>query len=154
LGVGRREGPAARGEHAVSTRDRVIAALAALALVAGAAALARACGQCVEDKIAATFDAGVRARAARIGHVVVFTEVRGPAAGAPPAVRDFMARTLAATPGVDAGTVRVSLDPPAAAFACAPSSRTAILAGANPRLASRHLSLAVIKIDDGRRAET
>lgn len=132
-------------------RRLAAAAVAALTLVAGAAALARACGQCLEDKIAATFDAGVRERAARVGHVVVFTEVKGPAAGAPPALRDFIARTLAATRGVDPGSVRVSLDPPAAAFACAPRTRAAILAAAAPKLGARRLSLAVLRIDDGRR---
>ena len=138
----------------MSTVHRFAVALAALALLAGAAALAHACGQCLEDKIAATFDAGVRERAARIGHVVVFTEVKGPAAGAPPALRDFIARTLAATRGVDPGTVRVSLDPPAAAFACDPRVRGAVIAATNPRLGARRLSLAVIKVDDGHRVGT
>jgi hypothetical protein len=153
----------ARAWHDAAARDRrprgaplrgiLLAVLGTLALTAALAVIARACGLCVEDKVAATFDAGVRERAARIGHVVVFTEVRGPAAGASPALRDFIARTLAATAGVDAGTVRVSLDPPAAAFACDPTRHTpaALLAAINQRLASRRLSLAVIKVDAGRK---
>ena len=135
----------------MTARRRIAIALSALTLVAGAAALAHACGQCLEDKIAATFDAGVRERAARVGHVVVFTEVKGPAAGAPPALRDFIVRTLAATRGVDAGSVRVSLDPPAAAFACDPRVRAQVIAAASPRLAARRLSLAVLRVDDGHR---
>ena len=139
----------------MSARPRIaVATFAALTLVASAAALAHACGQCLEDKIAATFDAGVRERAARIGHVVVFTEVKGPAAGAPPSLQEFIVRTLAATRGVDAGSVRVSLDPPAAAFACDSRVRASILAAASPRLAARRLSLAVLRVDDGHRVGT
>jgi hypothetical protein len=136
-------GPALRGV--------LLAVLGTFAMTAVLSVIAHACGLCIEDKVAATFDAGVRERAARIRHVVVFTEVRGPAAGAPPTLRDFIARTLAATAGVDAGTVRVSLDPPAAAFACDPArhSPSVLLAAINPRLASRRLSLAVIKVDPG-----
>ena len=127
-------------------RARRASVLAALVLIAAVPAPARACGQCVEDKIAATYDAAVCARASRAGHVVVYTEVRGPAAGGPPALRDFVLHTLAAIPGVDPGTVRVSLEPPAAAFACdahrhAPA---ALLSEANARLAGRRLSLALI----------
>lgn len=135
------------------TRVALFAVLGAFALTAAPSVIARACGLCVEDKVAATFDPSVRERAARIGHVVVFTEVRGPAAGAPPALRDFIVHALAATPGVDSGTIRVSLEPPAAAFACDPSRHTpaALLAAVNPRLATRRLSLTVIKIDDGGR---
>jgi len=134
-------------------RAIVLVVLGALALTAAPSVIARACGQCVEDKVAATFDAGVRERATRIGHVVVFTEVRGPAAGAPPALRDFIARTLAATAGVDPGTVRVSLEPPAAAFACDPARHApaALIAAINPRLESRRLSLVFIKVDGGRK---
>lgn len=137
----------------MSAPRRLAVAFAALALLAGASALARACGQCAEDKIAATFDAAVRARAARLGHVVVYTEVRGPAVGAPPSLREFIRRAVAATPGVDPGSVRVSLEPPAAAFACDPRTHAParVIAAANPRLAARRLSLAVIKVDDGRR---
>jgi hypothetical protein len=134
-------------------RGLLLATFAVLGLVVAVPDSTRACGQCVEDKVAATYDAAVRASAARIAHVVVFTEVRGPAAGAPPAVRDFLLRTLATTPGVDPGTVRVSLEPPAAAFACDPRRHppAALLSAANARLAGRRLSLALIKIDDAGR---
>ena len=131
----------------------LLGALFSLALVAAVADVARTCGLCVEDKVAATFDAGVLARAARAKHVVVFAELRGPAAGAPPALADFVSRTLARTPGVDAGTVRVSLEPPAAAFACDPRRHPpgSVLASANAALVARRLSLRVIKVDDGAR---
>ena len=119
--------------------------------VVAARSPARACGHCIEDKVAATYDYAVLTRAARDGHVVVFAEIRGPAAGAGPALKAFVARTLAATPGVDGGTVRVSLDPPAASFACDPARHApnALLASVNPHLATRGLHLAVIEIDRG-----
>ena len=114
---------------------------------------AHACGHCIEDKVAATYDHAVLTRAARDGHVVVFADIRGPAAGAGPALKTFIARTLAATPGIDGGTVRVSLDPPAASFACDPARHApnALLASVNPHLATRGLHLAVIEIDRGPR---
>jgi hypothetical protein len=140
----------------VSSRGWAIApgALAvSLWLVATARTPAYACGHCVEDKVAATYDYTVLTRAARGGHVVVFAEIRGPAAGAGPALKMFIARTLAATPGVDGGTVRVSLDPPAASFACDPARHApnALLASVNPHLATRGLRLVVIEIDRGPR---
>ena len=137
-------------------RARAIALFAlavSLWLVAGARTPAHACGHCIEDKVAATYDYAVLTRAARSGHVVVFAEIRGPAAGADPALKAFIARALASTPGIDAGTVRVSLDPPAASFACDPARHApnALLASVNLRVATRGLRLAVIEIDRGPR---
>jgi len=145
-------GPGRSGRVPDRVRALLLGVLSSLGLLVAAADVARTCGLCVEDKVAATFDAGVLARAARIGHVVVYAELRGPAAGAPTELRDHVARTLAHTPGVDPGTVRVSLDPPAAAFACDPRRHPpgSVLASANAGLAARRLSLHAIKIDDGR----
>jgi hypothetical protein len=139
--------------RAPRARALLVGVLCSLALAAAFADGASPCGLCVEDKVAATFDAGVLARAARSKHVVVFAELRGPAAGAPTALADFVSRTLAHTPGVDPGTVRVSLDPPAAAFACDPRRHPpeSVLASASAALAARRLSLRVIKVDDGAR---
>ena len=136
----------------MSSRGWVIAPVAlavSLGMVAAARTPAHACGHCLEDKVAATYDHAVLTRAARDGHVVVFADVRGPAAGGGPALKAFIARTLAAAPGVDAGTVRVSLDPPAASFACDPARHTpgALIAAVNPRLATKGLRLAVIEVD-------
>lgn len=103
--------------------------------------------------MAATYDYGVLASAARRGHVVVYTEIRGPAAGAGPALRAFVMRILASIPGIDPGTVRVSLDPPGASFASNPAGQAPekLIAAAAPRLAAKGLSLNVIKIDRGPR---
>jgi hypothetical protein len=132
-----------------------VALVASLWLVAAPRTPARACGQCIEDKIAATYDHAVLTRAARDGHVVVFADIRGPAAGAGPALKAFIVRTLASTRGIDVGTVRVSLDPPAASFACDPARHAPkeLLASVNPRLATKGLRLAVIEIDRGPRPD-
>ncbi len=133
---------------------RVSGLAAAVLLLAGMRSPAAACGHCIEDKVAATYDYGVLTRAARRGHVVVYTEIRGPAAGAGPAVRAFVVRALAAMPRVDPGTVRVSLDPPAASFACDPAGDAPrkLIEAVSPRLATKGLSLVLIEIDQGSRS--
>ena len=105
----------------------------------------------VMDKVAATYDYAVLSRAERDGHVVVFAEILGPAAGAGPELKGFITRTLTGTPGIDVGTVRVSLDPPAASFACDPARHapSALVGTVNPRLAAKKLRLAVIEVDRG-----
>jgi len=70
-----------------------------------------ACGVCVEDKVAATYDYAVLQRALTHGQVVVFCELRGRADAA--RVRQAAARV----PALDAGSVRVSADPAAVSFA-------------------------------------
>jgi hypothetical protein len=135
----------------MSMRPPVLAVLLLL-LTAALPCPARACGHCVEDKVAATYDYGVLTAAARRGHVVVFTEIRGPAAGAQPALGKFIEQALAGAAGVDHGTVRVSLDPPAASFACAGGrAPDAIVQSTLARLATKGLSLHVIKLDPGPR---
>jgi hypothetical protein len=129
-----------------------IALTLALVSLSGLPVPARACGHCVEDKVAATYDYGVLTAAARQGHVVVFTEIRGPAAGAPPSLKRYLAQVLAGAAGVDPGTVRVSLDPPAASFACDPRTGAApIVRSTRARFAAKGLSLNVIKVDRGPR---
>jgi hypothetical protein len=142
----------------VSTRGQAIVTVAlALSLwwVVATRTPAHACGHCIEDKVAATYDYAVLTCAARNGHVVVFADLRGPAAGAGPALKAFIIHTLASTSGIDGGTVRVSLDPPAASFACDPvrHAPSALLDTVNPQLAAKGLRLAVIKIDHGPRSK-
>jgi hypothetical protein len=55
------------------------AAIAVAAILTGIApSSSQACGACVEDKVAATYDHGVVERAAASGDVMVFCEVIGP----------------------------------------------------------------------------
>ncbi|HJV59335.1 MAG TPA: hypothetical protein VJ743_00255 [Albitalea sp.] len=74
-------------------------------------AAAWACGACVEDKVAATYDHAVVQHAAALGQVVVFCDVQG----------RFDAQRLhrAATRvrGIDAASVRTSSEPSALSFA-------------------------------------
>jgi hypothetical protein len=142
--------PSAGSRIARIARIEWIAA-AAIACAPCVAPPAAACGHCREDKIAAAYDYGVLTRAARAGHVVVFTEIHGPAAGAGSGLQAFIERTLAARPGVDAGTVRVSLDPPAASFAWDPARGApgSGIAGMNSGLAAKRLRLSVLEVDRG-----
>lgn len=109
---------------------------------------AGACNACLEDKIAATYDWQVVRAAKGRGHTVVFTAVRGKVAPGNAALARTLARTVGAQHGVDAGTVRVSLAPPAASFACsATQNRPAtVIAAANRALAPSGLSLAIVRI--------
>ena len=85
-----------------------LAASIAAALAPGRAA---ACGVCVEDKVAATYDHAVVTRATDRGQVVVFAEVKG---GGTAASRAAAARRAAArVRGIDPGSVRVSTQPSA-----------------------------------------
>ena len=80
---------------------------AALMLHAG---LAQACGVCVEDKVAATYDYAVVQRAAAQGQVVVFCEIVGPVDAA--RIRQAARKVR----GLDTSTVRVSEIPAAISF--------------------------------------
>ena len=130
-----------------SSARRGIAALAGVAaLLASALAAsppARACGHCVEDKVAATYDYGVVTRARAQGHRVYVFEVRGGVRADDAAARRAIASAVERAPGVDPGTVRVALDPPAVSCACAPAGRpeARVPAAARPTLAARGLAL-------------
>ena len=89
-----------------------IAIVTALALAAPAASLA--CGACDEDKIAATYDHAVIDAAIVRHRQVVFVAIDGPVD-----VQRINARLATAATkvrGVQAGTLRTSLAPPAFSF--------------------------------------
>jgi len=88
-------------------RRLALACCAALLLHAG---IAQACGVCVEDKVAATYDYAVVQRASAQGQVVVFCEIVGPVDAA--RIRKASAKVR----GLDASTVRVSETPAAISF--------------------------------------
>ena len=77
--------------------------LAAVLLLASGEALA--CGYCVEDKIAATYDHAVVTHALARKHVVVFMHVDGPVAS-----RRALERAVYSVAAVDRGTARVATD--------------------------------------------
>jgi hypothetical protein len=72
---------------------------------------AAACGACVEDKIAATYDHAVVEHAAAKGDIVVFCELKGPVE-----IRRLKA-ALRRVKGLDAASVRIAEQPPALSFA-------------------------------------
>jgi hypothetical protein len=115
--------------------------LAAMASSAGMGALA--CGVCVEDKIAATYDYAVVTEAAARHHVVVFASVEGP--GVPSQASRSLREAAARVRGVDRGTVRAADAPRALSFALdprvsAPEAALRAIARA-PQLAGVRLSL-------------
>lgn len=99
------------------TDRRCRRALAAVALAAALAAFvpaSHACGACVEDKVAATYDHGVVERAAASGDVIVFCELTGPLDAAQ------LKRAVRRMRGVEPQSVRVSMQPAALSFAVDP----------------------------------
>jgi hypothetical protein len=70
-----------------------------------------ACGVCIEDKVAATYDHEVVVRAAAKGKVMVFCEVAGPLD--PRQIRNAVHRVR----GADSASVRISLESAAVSFA-------------------------------------
>jgi hypothetical protein len=89
------------------------AALIALALVSSPAA---ACGYCLEDQIAATYDHAVVAKALAARHHVVFLHIDGTAKS-----RAALEKAAYSAPAVDRGTVRVSADLLTVSFAFDPA---------------------------------
>ena len=93
-----------------------LATLLAAALVAPAAA--QACGACLEDKVAATYDHAVVTGATQHGKLVVFAE---PRSGADPAKVDRALRAAAShASGVESSSVRTSQSPAAISFVLDP----------------------------------
>ena len=110
----------------------------ALALIATGAA---ACGYCVEDKIAATYDHSVVTQALARHHHVVFFHVDGTAS------RRRIEEAAHATRGIDAGTARVSADLLTVSFAFDPTRATlaAIQARMEKKLALPLMPLRVME---------
>ena len=108
-------------------------------------ASAMACGVCIEDKVAVTYDHDVVARAAARGQTVVFADVQtsGPARASVERAR----RATRDTPGVDGASVRTATDPPALSFALdtkvqAPEAAVSAIA----RAAGRDTKMTVLRI--------
>lgn len=120
------------------------AALLAL-LLAPPAALA--CGVCVEDKIAAVYDhAGVQ-QALAAKRTVVFFAIDGKLVAGEASKRSI-ARLARATPGVDAKSVRVSVELASLALAFDPrqANLAAVEKSLDARLAPLGLSLLTMQV--------
>ena len=86
-------------------------------LLAGTPLAAMACGVCLEDKVAATYDHELVQRAIGQHRVVVFAE---PRAAIDAAKLKLLAARAARAPGVDASTVRTSAAPQSVSFVLDP----------------------------------
>lgn len=95
---------------------RALAGIVALA----ASAQVLACGHCVEDKIASTYDHAVIQRAAAQKHAVAFFHIEGITPATVSAVSGLRT-SVDSAPGVDRGSVRLSLDAAALSVAYDPA---------------------------------
>ena len=125
---------------------RSLVALAGLALSAMLPAQSLACGVCVEDKVAATYDHAVVMRAGALHHLVVFGEIGGAVD-----IKAVTASIPAATKrvqGIDRGTVRTSASPPAFSFALDPAAQApdAAVAELQKRLRTQGVKLSVLRV--------
>ena len=120
-----------------------LAAAFAVALATPLAGLA--CGACVEDKVAATYDHAVIQRAKARHHTVVFAAIEGKADAA--TLAREVKRAAARAPGVDVDSIRTASDPTALSFAVDPrvASPDATLATI-ARAARNPVTLAVIRV--------
>ncbi len=120
---------------------RVVMAIASLLLAQGAVA----CGYCAEDKIAAAYDHSVIVRALDRKHEVAFLSVDGALAQSQ---ERAIARAVESTPGVDPGTVRVSLASGAVSFAFDPSRQplNAIVDGIRKKIAAKGAGVSLLRV--------
>jgi hypothetical protein len=116
-----------------------------LLLAANAAALA--CGYCVEDKIASTYDHAVVLKALGAGHHVAYFHLDGPL-GKDEATRRTLQAAAESVAGVDKGSVRIALETLTIAFAFDPrrARLVTIQNSLDRKLASRKLSLFPMRV--------
>ena len=115
----------------------------------GNACLAQACGYCVEDKIASTYDHALVTRSLAQKHHVVFFHVEGPLLPGDGTKRDLQA-LAESTAGVDKGSVRVAPDTLTISVAFDPrrTSLAALQNALDKKLAAKKLSLMPLRVID------
>ena len=106
---------------------------------------AYACGYCVEDKIAATYDHAVVSKAMARKHYVAFFHVDGAPA---PQNRRALERALHAVAAVEKGSARISPDALTVSFSFDPAraSLASINSQLDQRLAAHKLSLMPLRV--------
>ena len=125
---------------------QTLVGLVVLVLSATFAAASLACGVCVEDKVAATYDHAVVMRAGALRHLVVYGEIDGAVnvktviAGIPAAAKRVQ--------GIDRGTVRTSASPSAFSFALDPAAQSpeSAVAELQKRLRMHGVRLSVLRV--------
>ena len=125
-------------------RHAALTLCAAVSLaLAGSSALA--CGHCAEDRIAAVYDHALSARSVANRHQVAYFAWDGKLAPSEAVRRKIMALTQA-TPGVAAGSARVSMEPAALAVSFNPqrTSPKALEASLQRQLRPLKISIALL----------
>jgi hypothetical protein len=112
-------------------------------------AFALACGHCVEDKIAGVYDHAAVTRAIGAKHMVVFFAIDGALEPGQP-MRTRIEKIAASVPGVDPGSVRVSMELAALAVAFDPKRTRLgeVQETLDRKLAALRLSLLAMRIMD------
>jgi hypothetical protein len=133
----------------LSVSMKSLSRIVTLALAAALSASALACGVCIEDKIAATYDHAVVLRAVARHQVMVFGEIEG--AADMKAATDAIVRTAPQVRGIDRKSVRISVSPAAFSFALAPATQApdAAVAELQKRLRIEGVKLSVLRVMRG-----
>lgn len=118
-----------------------------LVVFLGQTSFARACGYCVEDKIASAYDHAVVTRALARKHHVVFFHIDGSVPAGDPAKR-MLEYLVGSSEGVDRGSVRLSLDTATLSFAFDPARAplASLQTGLEKKLARHNLALMPLRI--------
>ena len=124
------------------------AAIAGLLLAFGAPG-AFACGYCVEDKIASTYDHAVVTQALARKHQIAFFHIDGTVVPGD-ATKHSIEAIVQSTAGVDKGSVRVAVDTFTLSFAFDPqrASLAAVQATLDRKLRAKNLALMPLRIID------
>ena len=127
-------------------RNAHAAALCVALVLALGNPAAMACGYCVEDRIAAVYDHALLQRTLASKHQIAFFAWDGPLTRSE-AVRLKILALGDATPGVDRGSTRVSMEPAALAVAFDPqcSNVQSVQAALQKTLGSMKLSIVLLQ---------
>lgn len=111
---------------------------------------ALACGHCVEDRIAAVYDHALQAQTLARGHRLAYFSIDG-LRGDPAGQRQQIERALRAALGVDAGSVRIALDPAALVAGFDPLRQPAdrMTHALQRAFARQGMSLQLLRVVDG-----
>jgi hypothetical protein len=125
---------------------RSLFVLVVFILSATFSAASLACGVCIEDKVAATYEHAVVMKAGTLHHLVVFGEIEG--AVDMNVVTASLPAAAKRVHGIDRGTLRTSQSPPAFSFALDPTAQTpsAAVADLQKRLRMQGVKLSVLRV--------
>ena len=127
----------------------ILARFICAAFIAMSSAAVLACGVCIDDKVAATYDHAVVTSAVARHQLMVFGEIAG--AVDMKVATSRIARAAPEVPGIDRRSVRTSLAPAAFSFALDPAARApdAAVAELQSRLHVPGATLVVLRVMSG-----